>query len=80
MAVFLRHKLLIFIIIALIFIAFAAWNTTDDSNTAWWAMWTVPVIFFSFWLLMDCMFESDDKTFIFDHDYENWRRRLDPMY
>jgi hypothetical protein len=64
-----RHKLQLLTIILLIFIAFAAWNTTDDSNTPWWAMWTVPIIFLSFWLLMDCLF-INDKAFIFDHDYE----------
>ncbi|CAN0201716.1 unnamed protein product [Pylaiella littoralis] len=78
MAIQTKHKLLIFWIIMLSFIAFGAWHS-EDERTPFWAMWTVPIIFLFVWLLFDCMF-VDDKAFVFDHDYENWSRRMDPMY
>lgn len=68
MAIRTKHKLLIFWIIMLSFIAFGAWHS-EDLETPFWAMWTVPIIFLFIWLLFDCMF-VDDKAFIFDHDYE----------
>ncbi|CAN0111361.1 unnamed protein product [Discosporangium mesarthrocarpum] len=70
--------MLIFFIILLGFVAFGAWTSADGLDN-WWIMWTVPIIFLGVWLLFDCMF-VDDKSFVFDHDYENWRRRTDPMY
>ncbi|CAB1117865.1 unnamed protein product [Ectocarpus sp. 6 AP-2014] len=78
MAIQTKHKLLIFWIIMLSFIAFGAWHS-EDMETPFWAMWTVPIIFLFVWLLFDCIF-VDDKAFVFDHDYENWSRRMDPMY
>lgn len=68
MAIQTKHKLLIFWIIMLSFIAFGAWHS-EDLETPFWAMWTVPIIFLFIWLLFDCIF-VDDKAFIFDHDYE----------
>lgn len=68
MAIQTKHKLLIFWIIMLSFIAFGAWHS-EDMETPFWAMWTVPIIFLFVWLLFDCIF-VDDKAFIFDHDYE----------
>ena len=68
MAIQTKHKLLIFWIILLTFVAFGAWHS-EDMETAYWAMWTVPIIFLFIWLLFDCIF-VDDKAFIFDHDYE----------
>ena len=70
-----RHKLLVFLLILLTFIAFAAWNNGDDTNTPYWAMWTVPIIFLGLWLLMDLLF-INDKAFIFDHDYEVREKRM----
>jgi hypothetical protein len=43
--------------------------TNTNQYITVWAMWTIPVIFLSLWLLMDCLF-IDEKAFIFDHDYE----------
>lgn len=68
MAIQAKHKMLVFFIILLTFIAFGAWHS-EDMETAYWAMWTVPIIFLGVWLLFDCMF-VDEKAFIFDHDYE----------
>lgn len=68
MAIQMKHKMLIFFIILLSFVAFGAWHS-EDMETAYWAMWTVPIIFLGVWLLFDCMFVND-KAFIFDHDYE----------
>lgn len=78
MAIAMKHKLLIFLMILLGFAAFGGWHSEDEVY-AYWAMWTVPIIFLGIWLLFDCIF-VDDKSFIFDHDYENWARRNDPMY
>jgi hypothetical protein len=44
-------------------------NENTNLYISVWAMWTIPVIFLSLWLLMDCLF-IDEKAFIFDHDYE----------
>lgn len=74
MAIQTKHKLLIFWIIMLSFIAFGAWHS-EDMETPYWAMWTVPIIFLFVWLLFDCIF-VDDKAFVFDHDYEVSRRLL----
>lgn len=77
MVVLIKHKLLISAIILLMFIAIGAWHSEDMLN-AWWAMWTVPIIFLGVWLLFDCIF-ADDKSFIFDHDYEvgsTWHYRF----
>lgn len=68
MAILMKHKMLIFWMIMLGFIAFGAWHS-EDMETAYWAMWTVPIIFLFVWLLFDCIFVND-KAFIFDHDYE----------
>lgn len=68
MAIKMKHKMLIFFIILLSFVAFGAWHS-EDMETAYWAMWTVPIIFLGVWLLFDCMFVTE-KAFIFDHDYE----------
>ena len=74
MAIQMKHKLLIFWIIMLSFIAFGAWHS-EDMETPFWAMWTVPIIFLFVWLLFDCIF-VDDKAFVFDHDYEVSQRLL----
>ncbi|CAM9272849.1 unnamed protein product, partial [Phaeothamnion confervicola] len=63
-----RQKLLVYLIVLLTFVAFAAWTSADGLNP-WWACWSVPIIFVSLWLVMDCMF-LDDSQFLFDHDYE----------
>ncbi|CAM9220168.1 unnamed protein product, partial [Sphacelaria rigidula] len=68
MAIAMKHRLLIFLMIMLGFFAFAGWHSEDEVY-AYWAMWTVPIIFLGVWLLFDCIF-ADDKSFIFDHDYE----------
>lgn len=78
MAIKLKHKMLIFWMIMLGFIAFGAWHS-EDMETAYWAMWTVPIIFLFVWLLFDCIF-VDDKAFIFDHDYEVPAQQLQPSY
>lgn len=68
MAILMKHKILIFLMIMLGFFAFAGWHSADEL-VAYWAMWTVPIIFLGVWLLFDCIF-ADDKSFVFDHDYE----------
>lgn len=68
MTILMKHKILLFLIIALGYIAVAAWHSADEM-VAYWAMWTVPIIFLGIWLIFDCIF-VDDKAFIFDHDYE----------
>ena len=73
MAVLMRQKLVIALLTLFTFIAFAA----SGSDT--WISWTIPMIFLSFGLLMDCMF-SQESSFVFDPDAENWRRKTDQRY
>lgn len=68
MAILMKHKILIFLIIMLGFFAVAGWYN-EDEEIAYWAMWTVPIIFLGIWLIFDCIF-ADEKSFIFDHDYQ----------
>ena len=46
-----------------------------DGNS-YYLPWVTLVIFLMFGLLFDVMF-TQDSTFMFDPNYDNWRRRVD---
>jgi hypothetical protein len=64
-----QHRILHWLFTSVLIANTAAPLLIVSLQTTVWAMWTIPVIFLSLWLLMDCLF-IDDKAFIFDHDYE----------
>jgi hypothetical protein len=45
-------------------------------ETYYYLPWTVLVIFLVFGLLFDVLFTAE-SSFVFDPDYDNWRRRVD---
>lgn len=48
-------------------------------TTYYFIPWTVLVIFLFFGLLFDVLFTAD-SSFLFDPNYDNWRRRADSKY
>jgi len=71
-----RHATWLILIVVFTFIAFAA-GTVDDYY--YYIPWTTVVVFFFFGFLFDVLFMSDAQ-FLFDPNYENWKRRIDPRY
>ena len=67
-----RHKMEIFLLIFLSFIAFAS----AASPTTIWVQWTTLAIIVFFALLFDLSF-TDDSSFVFDPDADNWRRKTE---
>ncbi|GMH64276.1 hypothetical protein TrRE_jg9795 [Triparma retinervis] len=67
-----RHKLEIALLIFLIFIAFAS----AASPTTIWVQWTTLAVVVFFGLIFDMAF-TDDSSFVFDPDADNWRRKTE---
>lgn len=69
-----RQKTQAMIIIFLIFLSFASYHKGTGS-TAWMQFASIAVMFV-FGLLFDVTF-TDDSSFIFDPDADNWRRKTE---
>ena len=67
-----RHKMEIALLIFLIFIAFAS----AASPTTMWVQWTTLAVVVFFGLIFDMAF-TDDSSFVFDPDADNWRRKTE---
>jgi hypothetical protein len=48
-------------------------------ETYYYLPWTVLVIFLVFALIFDVLFTAE-SSFVFDPNYDNWRRRVDSKY
>jgi hypothetical protein len=48
-------------------------------ETYYFIAWTTFVIFLLFGLIFDVLF-SAETSFVFDPNYDNWRRRVDSKY
>mmetsp|Transcript_15246 Transcript_15246/g.35761 ORF Transcript_15246/g.35761 Transcript_15246/m.35761 type:complete len:81 (-) Transcript_15246:218-460(-) len=68
-------------IILFSFIAFAGGTVVDENGTVFYYFlpWTVLVIFLFFGFLFDVLFTAE-SSFVFDPNYDNWRRRVDSKY
>eukprot|EP00636_Phaeomonas_parva_P008036 CAMPEP_0118857728 /NCGR_PEP_ID=MMETSP1163-20130328/4699_1 /TAXON_ID=124430 /ORGANISM="Phaeomonas parva, Strain CCMP2877" /LENGTH=78 /DNA_ID=CAMNT_0006791067 /DNA_START=191 /DNA_END=427 /DNA_ORIENTATION=+ len=76
-AISLRHWIWVVFIVAFSFIAFGAYS--DELENQVWLAWIVGITFAAIILLFDCLF-TQDNTFIYDPDPENWRRQTDPRF
>jgi hypothetical protein len=67
-----RHKLELLLLILFVTIAFAS----SSSPSTVWVQWTTLCVLIFFAFLFDVAF-TDDSSFIFDPDAENWRRKTE---
>ena len=70
----LRQKIEVVLLLFLIFVAFASYHEGTGSTT--WIQWTtvVTILFYSW--VFDLTF-TNDSSFIFDPDADNWRRKTE---
>mmetsp|Transcript_15247 Transcript_15247/g.35762 ORF Transcript_15247/g.35762 Transcript_15247/m.35762 type:complete len:109 (-) Transcript_15247:218-544(-) len=56
-------------------------TVVDENGTVFYYFlpWTVLVIFLFFGFLFDVLFTAE-SSFVFDPNYDNWRRRVDSKY
>lgn len=71
-----RQRINVFIILLLTLISFASYHKGTGS-TAWMQYATITVMFV-FGLLFDLVF-TDNSSFIFDPDADNWRRKTEAI-
>ena len=71
----LRQKFEVALLVIASILVYASYNPSDDTNA--WISPLVLWIFFFFGVLMDFMF-SDEMSFVFDPNPNNWRRKTDP--
>eukprot|EP00552_Chaetoceros_brevis_P004676 CAMPEP_0197735064 /NCGR_PEP_ID=MMETSP1435-20131217/252_1 /TAXON_ID=426625 /ORGANISM="Chaetoceros brevis, Strain CCMP164" /LENGTH=76 /DNA_ID=CAMNT_0043322605 /DNA_START=26 /DNA_END=256 /DNA_ORIENTATION=- len=69
-----RQKIQATLILLLIFITFASYHPGTGSTA--WLQYLSIAIMFTFGLLFDVSF-TDKKSFIFDPDADNWRRKTE---
>jgi len=67
-----RQKIQVLLLLLFIFFTFAAYHP-GTGGTGWLQLLTV-VTFLTFVLVFDCAF-TNESSFIFDPDAENWRRK-----
>mmetsp|Transcript_35000 Transcript_35000/g.68916 ORF Transcript_35000/g.68916 Transcript_35000/m.68916 type:complete len:81 (-) Transcript_35000:291-533(-) len=70
----LRQKVEISLLIAVIFIAFISYQPTTGSTV--WMQWATLASFIGFSYVFDAAF-TDESSFVFDPDADNWRRRTE---
>ncbi|KAL7563633.1 hypothetical protein ACA910_013372 [Epithemia clementina (nom. ined.)] len=68
----LRQKLQVLILVMLIFFCFASYH----EGSTMWLQWLSIVSILAFLLVFDCSF-TNDSSFMFDPDAENWRRKTE---
>ena len=71
-----RQKGEVAILVLFTVITFMYYNPADD--TAEWITPFVVLLFIFFGFLMDMLF-SDDMSFVYDPNPNNWRRKTDPQ-
>eukprot|EP00542_Grammatophora_oceanica_P010193 CAMPEP_0194026508 /NCGR_PEP_ID=MMETSP0009_2-20130614/795_1 /TAXON_ID=210454 /ORGANISM="Grammatophora oceanica, Strain CCMP 410" /LENGTH=76 /DNA_ID=CAMNT_0038665211 /DNA_START=71 /DNA_END=301 /DNA_ORIENTATION=+ len=69
-----RQKLQLLLILLFTFVAFAAYHEGTGSTA--WLMWTTVVVLLAFTYVFDMAF-TDESSFVFDPDADNWRRRVE---
>eukprot|EP00562_Extubocellulus_spinifer_P022477 CAMPEP_0178626552 /NCGR_PEP_ID=MMETSP0698-20121128/8458_1 /TAXON_ID=265572 /ORGANISM="Extubocellulus spinifer, Strain CCMP396" /LENGTH=78 /DNA_ID=CAMNT_0020265761 /DNA_START=42 /DNA_END=278 /DNA_ORIENTATION=+ len=69
-----RQKLELFLILFFTFLAFASYHEGTGSTA--WLQWATLVIFLGFTYTFDASF-TDESSFIFDPDADNWRRKTE---
>eukprot|EP00549_Striatella_unipunctata_P010091 CAMPEP_0118711880 /NCGR_PEP_ID=MMETSP0800-20121206/24403_1 /TAXON_ID=210618 ORGANISM="Striatella unipunctata, Strain CCMP2910" /NCGR_SAMPLE_ID=MMETSP0800 /ASSEMBLY_ACC=CAM_ASM_000638 /LENGTH=75 /DNA_ID=CAMNT_0006616663 /DNA_START=46 /DNA_END=273 /DNA_ORIENTATION=+ len=73
----LRQQIQILLIIFFTFVAFASYS--EGTGSTMWLQWTTLVTFIFFGLVFDMAF-TDESSFIFDPDADNWRRKTEVGY
>eukprot|EP00571_Detonula_confervacea_P016810 CAMPEP_0172299614 /NCGR_PEP_ID=MMETSP1058-20130122/1885_1 /TAXON_ID=83371 /ORGANISM="Detonula confervacea, Strain CCMP 353" /LENGTH=78 /DNA_ID=CAMNT_0013009125 /DNA_START=95 /DNA_END=331 /DNA_ORIENTATION=- len=76
MAVVVRQRVTLSLILFLTFVAFASYHKGTGSTA--WLQWTTLIIFLVFGYLFDVMF-TDSSMFMFDPDADNWRRKTEAL-
>jgi|EP00979_Chaetoceros_neogracilis_P004930 hypothetical protein len=71
-----RQKIQASIILFLIFVSFASYHKGTGSTA--WIQYTSITIMFVFGLLFDVVF-TNQSSFIFDPDADNWRRKTEAV-
>eukprot|EP00568_Trieres_chinensis_P003622 CAMPEP_0183309000 /NCGR_PEP_ID=MMETSP0160_2-20130417/23425_1 /TAXON_ID=2839 ORGANISM="Odontella Sinensis, Strain Grunow 1884" /NCGR_SAMPLE_ID=MMETSP0160_2 /ASSEMBLY_ACC=CAM_ASM_000250 /LENGTH=76 /DNA_ID=CAMNT_0025472933 /DNA_START=56 /DNA_END=286 /DNA_ORIENTATION=- len=69
-----RQKLNLFLIVLFSFIAFASYHGGDGSTA--WLQWLTVVVFLLSTYVFDWAF-TDESSFLFDPDADNWRRKTE---
>jgi hypothetical protein len=69
----LRQKLQIIIMILLILFSFASYHEGTGSTT--WLQWLTALTILTFVFIFDVSF-TDESSFLFDPDADNWRRKV----
>jgi O-antigen ligase len=67
-----RQRIQALLLLILILITFAAYQFNTGSTM--YLQWLTVVVFLGFTFVFDLMF-TNDKTFLFDPDADNWRRK-----
>ncbi len=70
-----RQRAEVAIILFFAFIAFASYHEETPQSVNW-LQYTTITIFFVFGLFFDVAF-TDESSFIFDPDADNWRRKTE---
>ena len=69
----LRQKIQICVMLFLALLAFATYH--EGSGSVMWLQWLSVLSIMAFLLIFDLGF-TDESSFIFDPDAENWRRKV----
>lgn len=69
-----RQRLEVILIIFFTFVAFASYH--DGTGNTGWLQWATLDVMLFFTLVFDVSF-TDDSSFLFDPDADNWRRKTE---
>eukprot|EP00339_Tiarina_fusa_P011742 CAMPEP_0117033054 /NCGR_PEP_ID=MMETSP0472-20121206/23647_1 /TAXON_ID=693140 ORGANISM="Tiarina fusus, Strain LIS" /NCGR_SAMPLE_ID=MMETSP0472 /ASSEMBLY_ACC=CAM_ASM_000603 /LENGTH=76 /DNA_ID=CAMNT_0004741865 /DNA_START=75 /DNA_END=305 /DNA_ORIENTATION=- len=72
----LRQKLQVIILLLLSFAAFASYH--EGTGGTAWLMWLAVITIMAFTFIFDMSF-SNESSFIFDPDADNWRRKVESL-
>jgi len=72
----LRQKIQICVMLFLALLAFATYH--EGSGSVMWLQWLSVLSIMAFLLIFDLGF-TDESSFIFDPDAENWRRKVEAL-
>jgi len=66
----LRQRIEVALLLFLVLLTFASYH----EGSTLWLQWLTVAVFVVFTMFFDCAF-TNDSSFIFDPDAENWRRK-----